>query len=69
MVFDLIYEQLVEIIGTKFNWLTNATGILSFILTVIYILIFVSIPTYIFISIFKLPSVIVDKKRKKSKWN
>ncbi len=55
MIYDMIYEQLTQIFNVSANaWADNTTMIIAYVLTCIFVLIFIAIPYWLFIKIFGL---------------
>ena len=55
MIYDMIYEQLTQIFNVGANaWADNTTMIIAYVLTCIFVLIFIAIPYWLFIKIFGL---------------
>lgn len=55
MIYDMIYEQLTQIFNISANaWADNTTMIIAYVLTCIFVLIFIAIPYWLFIKIFGL---------------
>lgn len=68
MIYELIYNELLTIINIDLApWLLKSVEILSLILTILFIMIFLSIPFYIFKGFFSLLSF-EEPKRKKKTW-
>lgn len=55
MIYDMIYEQLTQIFNVNANiWSENTTMIIAYVLTCIFIMIFIAIPWRLFYKIFGL---------------
>lgn len=55
MIYDMIYEQLTQIFNVSANvWAENTTMIIAYVLTGLFVLLFLSIPYVLFIRIFGL---------------
>lgn len=55
MIYDMIFEQLTQIFNISANaWAENTTMIIAYVLTALFVLLFLSIPYVLFIRIFGL---------------
>jgi hypothetical protein len=64
MLYDLIYQQLLEIFNINANvWAENTTQIIAYVLTGIFVLIFLLIPWFLFVKIFGLLDTDEDGKK------
>jgi hypothetical protein len=55
MIYDMIYQQLTQIFNISANvWAENTTMIIAYVLTGIFVLIFLLIPWFLFVRIFGL---------------
>lgn len=69
MVYDMIFENLLSIFGGgRPDWLVLGVEIFSFILTCIWIMIFLIVPTILFYRFLSLFTESNIKRRRRRKW-
>ena len=68
MIYDMIYNQLTQIFNVNANvWSENTTMIIAYVLTCLFIMIFISIPWWLLYKIFGLLDE--DENGKKSNYS
>lgn len=73
MIYDLIYNEIIQFINSNISWQVLGVEILSYALTILFILIFIILPVYLFNVILKFCDLNENngsrRKRKKRGWN
>lgn len=73
MIYQLIYDELIQFINSGISWQVFGIEILSYTLTILFILFFIFLPLYLFNVIVKFIDLnennVPRRKRKRRGWN
>lgn len=64
MIYQLIYSELVQFINADVRWQLAGIEYLSFGLTLLFILLFIALPVYLFVTIINLSQLNEYKGRR-----
>lgn len=64
MIYQLIYTELVKLINADISWQLAGIEYLSFALTILFILLFIFLPVYLFITIINISQLNENKGRR-----
>lgn len=67
MVYQILLDNLRLIFGNNVQWVITGTEIIAFIITLLFTLLFLSIPTYLFYYFITLFTEKSSRKRRKRK--
>lgn len=67
MIYQLIYSELVQFINADVGWQLAGIEYLSFALTILFILLFILLPVYLFVTVINLSQLNENKGRRARK--
>lgn len=64
MIYDLIYNNLIQFFNTGISWQVLGIEIFAYALTILFILVFILLPVYLFVTIINLSQLNENKGRR-----